>query len=566
MGAAVLAWVVVAAALLERAAERVRAGEAAVRVAQARITASSISAPQSPDLLAPVVADFGAAHADLASPLVSPLDVLPVIGRQLRTVRTLASAAHRVGDIGDRAIAQARAALRAPHTTGPERVAAADALAEAATTADRGLAGVSLGRDHALVGFVRTRYDEFAGRLAKVQAGVHRGAEAARATAVLLRGPTHLLLLGANNAEMRNGSGMFLSAAELDIVNGTITVGSVQATSDLVLQTDAVAPIGSYGTVWSAFLANADFRNLGVSPRFDTTAALAARMWQARTGQAVDGVMSVDIDALHALLGVAGPVSAGGRRVGAADVVQFLMHDQYVGLAGTDVDAAARHEQLGEIARAALDTFQHGGFASGALAAALPAMVAGRHLMMWSSQPALERAWQAAGVAGTVRADTLLLAVQNMGVNKLDRFLSVSTDVSIAPSGTGTAVRVTAHLVNSVGAGQPAYIAGKGAGGEPPYTYRAYVTLSMPVSASALRVDGADTAAASGADGPIRTVAVLRDVAPGQLIDVVFTFRLTGVHGHLQVESAARVPAATVRVIGVAGAPISDEHRPRIEW
>ena len=559
-----MVWLGIVGVLAARVAAHVTAGEAAVRAAQG-MKASAITDPNGPDLMAPVASDFGAAHRDLANPLLAPIRILPVVGRQLRTVDHLAAAAEQVGTVGDAALQQARAVLRAPHADGPQRLAAIRALATAAATADARMSRISLGSDQALIGPLQSRYNDFAARLVKAKAGLHRGALAAQAAAQLLAGPSHVLLLAANNAEMRNGSGMFLSLVDLELDGGHITIGPVRTSGDFQVAPGAVPLSGGYASPWGGYQANIDWRNLGVTPRFDETGALAAQMWQANTGQPVDAVMSLDIDGVQALLTATGPVHAGTELVGADNVVQLLMHDQYLGSGGASADASARHEQLGRIADAAFGAIQRGGYDAGKLASSLPAVVAGRHLMMWSKQPALEADWAGAGVSGALSADTLLPAVQNMGANKLDEFLAVSSDIAVQPGLATTVVTVTVHLANSTPPGQPPYIAGNGIVGEPPNTYRAYVTLTMPVSVFNISVDGSTEAPVSGADGPIRTAAVLRDLGPGHQVSVAFTFSLPGPHGHLQLESQARVPAATITVVG-PHQTFADDRRPRIDW
>lgn len=186
--------------------------------------------------------------------------------------------------------------------------------------------------------------------------------------------------------------------------------------------------------------------------------------------------------------------------------------------------------------------------------------------MMWSRDPAIEADWTGAGVSGSLAADSLMIAVQNMGANKLDNYLTVSSDVAVQPGLASTVVTVTAHLANATPPGQPPYVAGDGTAGEPPNTYRAYVTLTMPVSAFDISVDSSTEAQVSGPDGPIRTVAVLRDVAQGAQLTVTLTFSLPGAHGHLQVESAARVPSASITILGATAQPLADDQRPRIVW
>ena len=176
---------------------------------------------------------------------------------------------------------------------------------------------------------------------------MHKGAIAARQTATLLQGPSQLLLLAANNAEMRDGSGMFLSATQVDISDGVVKIGTVSDTADLVLGPGLVPLTGGYASVWGPYLADREWRNLGMSARFDETAAMAAQMWKARTGNDVSGVMTLDIGGLQMLLVGTGPVDAAGREVTADNVVQLLMHDQYLSETGASGATIARHEQLG---------------------------------------------------------------------------------------------------------------------------------------------------------------------------------------------------------------------------
>ena len=562
----VVGWLALVGVTLLRVNRHVRDGVAAVSAAQGKLDAATISDPQSPDLLAPVAADFGAAHRDLDNPLLAPVRLLPVAGRQLRAVRNLAAAAQQVGTIGQAAILRARAALRAPHATGPDRVAAINALAAAAGEADSRLAHVSLGSRTALFGFIGRKYDDFARRLDKVKAGVHKGAVAAKETAALLHGPSHLLLLAANNAEMRDGSGMFLSATQVDIDAGTMRIGQVYETAGLALAPGAVALAPGYASVWGPYLANEEWRNLGMSARFDETAALAARMWKAKTGNDVDGVLAIDIAGLRMLLAGTGPVDASGTVVTTDNVVPLLMHDQYLSTAGQSAEGQARRDELSRIANSVVQAVQRGGFDTGAVAKLVPAIVAGRHLMLWSASPASEAAWQAAGVGGVLGPDTLLAAVQNMGVNKLDEFTGLTTDVHVV-GGAPSRVTVVFHITNRTPGGQPPYIAGVGIAGVPPNTYLALATLTMPGDADHVLVDGAAVANNSGLDGPTRVVAALRKVPPGATVDLTITFTLPGPHGRLQIESAARVPAATISVATPAATRTdSDERRPLVGW
>ena len=71
-------------------------------------------------------------------------------------------------------------------------------------------------------------------------------------------------------------------------------------------------------------------------------------MWQAETGQHVDGVIAVDVEALHQILEVTGPVTLhDGTSVNADDVVQVLTHDQYEGLIDNPTAASRPRPRAG---------------------------------------------------------------------------------------------------------------------------------------------------------------------------------------------------------------------------
>ncbi len=105
-------------------------------------------------------------------------------------------------------------------------------------------------------------------------------------------------------------------------------------------------------------------------------------MWPAARGQEVDGVLALDVIALQALLRATGPIQVEGEQLDADNVVQNLLHDQYVGL---DLDAPAnqevRRERLAGVARAALEALERPELDGRLLAEELAAAARGRHLL-----------------------------------------------------------------------------------------------------------------------------------------------------------------------------------------
>jgi hypothetical protein len=567
VGVLVVGWVVVVGTMIGIAAWHVQRGQRAVRAAQGRLNVSDVANPNSPDRLAPVRREFAAAHALLGNPLVAPLRLVPVAGRQLRAVTSLAAATTRVAVIGQATIGKARVALNAPRRTGPQRLVAVRSLTADAAEADRELAKIDPGTSRALVGAVAHAHSEFVTRLAKLRTGLARGIAGGTAADVLLSGPRHELVLMANNAEMRVGSGMFLSAATLDTSNGSLHLGDVHATPDLLLPGDGVLPFtGDMADRWGWLHPNREWRNLGVSPQFDATAALAARMWQAAHGEPVDGVLSLDIEALKALLTGTGPIAVDGQQISAGNVEQLLLHDQYLTVTTENASQAAHKERLGRIAHAALQALQDGNFSVGRLASALGGVTAGRHFLAWSPDASQQRRWQDAGVAGTLGPDSLLVGVANRGGNKLDPYLAVDSAISVRPGPTATQVTVTVHLANRTPAGQPDYIMGTFPGsGVQPGDYLGLVSVTMPGTATGVAVDGSAKVNAYGRDGPTKVVAVQKVVRPGGTAEVVVHFGLPEAHGTMRVSASARVPAVKWALVGSPTRWVDDQAR-LIAW
>ena len=100
-------------------------------------------------------AEFRQAKSLLDSPLMAPIDVLPVLGRQLRSVQDLAGAAGQVSDIGAVAVTEARGVLNAPHHLGPDRITALRRLAQLGQQTNAALARIDTGPSEALIGPVR---------------------------------------------------------------------------------------------------------------------------------------------------------------------------------------------------------------------------------------------------------------------------------------------------------------------------------------------------------------------------------------------------------------------------
>jgi len=544
-----LAWGALSALDLYRAARAVKRGADSINEVRNELHADDITQERAVPPLRAAAFEFGQAHGLLGRPELAPLRLLPFGGRQLRSVDALSAAAAKVSQLGVGAVHQAHLIL-AEHSHTPEaRLQLLRDLSTLANTTDAQLRTITLGPSSGLVGPLATRRAEFATDLTRAVNGLTQAGATADALVDFLGNNRNYLILAANNAEMRAGSGMFLQAGVITTDGaGKFALRSVGSTQDLLLPAPGPPMPADLAARWGFLQPNQEWRNLATTPRFDTTAELAARMWQAKTGQHVDGVLAVDVAALQAVLEVSGPITAGGITVDANSVVPYLTHDQYLGIPDGDPDLEVqRHDHLGVLATAVFDTVNATEVSLADLAQGLAKAADGRHILAWSSDPAVEQKWVTAGVGGRLGPDDVSLAVLNRGGNKLDPFLAVSSQMSFRPDGGGSVVEVTVQLRNQVPSGQPSYIAGTGReAGAVPGSYIGFVTLDVPARAGNLQVVGDQPVVAAGSDGPDNLVQAAQVVIPpGQGASVVFRFRLAGLHGQLRVLPSARIPAVS---------------------
>jgi len=557
--AVVVVWIVAAVVVLVVGLLHASHGISDVQQAKARLSASDIVSNHPTAALAAAGREFDAANGLLRSPLLAPLDIVPVVGRQLRSVQDLSSASGRVVHIGERAITDARTILHQPHHSGPDRVAALRRLAQLATTTDAALGRIDTGPSTALVGPVATKHDTFVRDVADVRTQLRHASAVAGTMAGILQGPQSYLLVMANNAEMRAGSGDFLEVGVLDTNNGHLALSGIKPTVTIPVPPGKVTATGDLAARWGWLKPGQDWRNLGYTPQFEVNAPVAAQMWAAETGQHVDGVLVVDVETLRRLLQVTGPITLPDRSVATADtVVSDLVHDQYVGLTDNPTGAQARaegtrQERLGPLAKATLDALQNESLDLKSVADAMTEATQGRHLLAWSAQPSAEDAWQLGGVAGSLTSDSALAAVINRGGNKLDQYLSVKAGLSLQAHGNApTAGTLTVRLHNYTPPGQSQFIAGPYPGLGATYgEYLGLLAVNLPAEARGLRIDGGPPLVAFGAEGPAWVIATPVDVKAGQVATFVVHFSMPAGHGRLTVVPSARLNPVQWRYRGV---------------
>lgn len=565
----IVIWVAASALDVFLAARHVRQGANEVQAARSSLSADGLlaGAPLAP--LRSAESSFASAHRLLSSPLLWPVDVLPVLGRQLRSVQDLSVAAGQVSRTGVKTVGETKALLKLPHTAGPDRITTLRRLAKLASTTHASLRHIDLGPLNALIGPLAKERAKFSTELSQVQTTLARTAAATTAAVSILKGPQQYLLLTGNNAEMRAGSGAFLEAGTVSTEDGNLHLDGLQPATTLTLPVGAVHVGGDLAARWGFLLPGVDWRNLGLTPQFDVNGALAARMWKADTGQQVDGVMALDVAGLQQLLTVTGPVTtSSGSVVSASNIDQLLLHDQYVGegfstTSTKEVDGA-RVDELGSLASAVMAALETKPLDLHTMVDALASATAGRHLMLWSADPSTEAVWRSTGVSGQLTPVSLAADVINRGGNKLDQYLKVQTSLHLVTHGSQTTASLTVTLANNTPPGQSPFIAGPNPDLNTTYgEYVGIVAVNLPNDVRNLALVPGESAVVDGPEGPTLLVGVNVDLLPGTTKQVVFHFSFPEPHGSLTVNPSARIPPVSWTVDGKA---FSDKSPHTVTW
>ena len=278
--------------------------------------------------------------------------------------------------------------------------------------------------------------------------------------------PRHYLVAASNPTETR-GTGGFLGAFTVMTVDGgEMTFGPVTPVQDLVNVPagELPWPDPSLEQRYDAYGGSGNWMNINLTPDFPSAARLIEQLYEATTGLAVDGVLTVDPFAFEELIALTGPVDLPGHgTVGADEVVRFVTHDAYAEI--TDPDE--RKRLIGEVALAALQGLvaEADAVPPRALLEAFGRMFARGAVRIHATDPEVQALLVELGVDGALDVDTpdVLAVFANSGTaSKIDFYLSrtIHYDVVLGDDRSAAAT-LTVEMVNDAPtSGEVAYVIG----------------------------------------------------------------------------------------------------------
>jgi hypothetical protein len=286
-----------------------------------------------------------------------------------------------------------------------------------------------------------------------------------------------------NPFELRAGGGYIGTYSLLSADRGTLSVvrsGDTHDLPDFNITSGHAGyvppPAAMHGLLqqksWS-------FEDTNFYPDFPEDAKAAMGFAQADFGTGVDGLISIDLYAVAALLGVTGPITVPGYRGALTkdNAIQTIM--------AADLSDPAHKQVISSVAGplmqrvAALDSGQWLG-----LVQVINQLATGRHLQVYFTSDQAESEMQRLGLAGdlavTGDGDFLYPAESNFGGNKANFFLARRFQLSVSRSGDRLHHVLTESLALDLRQAPPWYVV--------PYVF--FDRVMLPADASGIQVTG----------------------------------------------------------------------------
>ncbi|MGP4031788.1 DUF4012 domain-containing protein [Pseudarthrobacter sp. 1C304] len=357
-------------------------------------------------------------------------------------------------------------------------------------------------------------------------------------------GERNYLLIIQNNAEARASGGIPGALAVLALDDGKLTLGAQSSGSAVGAMSPVIQVDPEQQQIYSTRLGKF-MQDVNLTPDFPTAAATAQTMWERKTNQRVDGVVSMDPIALGYVLDATGPVKLSDSRLlgvtsgdlptelNAKNVASTLLSDVY-----SEIELPEHQDAY--FAAVAKEIF--GALSDGThidakgLIKGISRGAAENRIMLWSATQAEQSVINKYPLSGSIAGPSVAPAEFGVYFNdgtgaKMDFHVKRAVQLVKKCAVDGyeqVTVRITStsNAPADAATSLPAYVTGGGIYGVPAGTVRTNVITYGPVQANVetAMVDGAKTdfAAHHHSNRPVGMVTVT--LAPGQSSTVEMTF------------------------------------------
>lgn len=504
-----------------------------------------------------------AAARDAANdPLWKVASALPLLGPNLQAASEVATSADDVARLGAMPLVKAYKSLNwaglAPTPSGIdlEPLRAAAPQVQAATHAVRESSQRLNEIDtKELMPQISDPLIQARDELAALSEGLESAADVTKLAPAMLGADEkrRYLLMVQNNSESRATGGIPGALAVLSLDKGKLTLDS-QTSAGAMGTFDPPVPIDPEQEAIFSKRVGKFMQDVNLTPDFPTTASTAQQMWEKKTGERLDGVLSLDPVALSFLLEATGPIQITTpemRAIGAGlpatltsdNVVRTLLSDAYAAIDSPDLQdlyfAGAAKQIFGALSSGKTDAKK--------LLESLSKGVNEHRILLWSDSTD-ERATIGKYPLGGMVSGTAISPAQfgiyfNDGTGaKMDYWIRRSVQVVKDCTRDGyreVAVRVTSTNTapKEAATSLPAYVTGDGAFGVPPGSVQTNVVAYGPVQSNIDTVvkDGQKIPFAAQRHGQRAVGTSTIRLAPGETSSLEFNF------GHIVQNAAPEV-------------------------
>lgn len=351
------------------------------------------------------------------------------------------------------------------------------------------------------------------------------------------------LLMIQNNAEARASGGIPGALTVVTFDHGKLSLGTQKSAGDLGIMSPNIPVDQHQQQIYSSRLGKY-MQDVNLTPDFPTAAATAQAMWGRKTGQQVDGVISIDPVMLSYILQITGPVVVSGPELDTAraaglpteltgsNVVSTLLSDVYAKIPNPKLQDA----YFAGVAKEVFAALSSGkGEAKGLIAGISRGAEEGR-VLVWSADSSEQAKISKYPLSGSISGPSVSPAQFGIYFNdgtgaKMDYYVRRKIQIIKECPADGyeqIKVRVTSTNTAPADAAKslPAYVTGDGAFGVPPGLVQTNIVAYGPVQANveSAAVDGQKTPFAPyiHANRPVGVIA--QQLAPGETKIVEFTF------------------------------------------
>ncbi|MDQ0118083.1 hypothetical protein J2T22_001260 [Pseudarthrobacter defluvii] len=477
---------------------------------------------------------------------------LPWVGANLGAISEVARSADDVSSLGLTPLVNVFESLDWDSLTpsdsgtdlGPLRTAAPSvaSAAYAVRTSSERLQGIDTTQ---LLPQVAKPLQDAAAELKQATGALDTAADAAQLLPAMLGGDgaRNYLLIIQNNAETRASGGIPGALATLTLDKGRLSLGAQSSAVDVGSMSPPVLVDDQQQQIYSTRLGKY-MQDVNLTPDFPTAAATAQKMWERKTGQRVDGVLSIDPVVLGYVLDVTGPVILNGPELMEAEAVGLpseLNGGNVVPTLLSDVYAKIQKPKQQDVyfAGVAKEIFVALSSGKGESKGLIQGLTKGTEegrVLVWSANSSEQMLISKYRLSGSVEGQSISPAEFGVYFNdgtgaKMDYYVKRTVKLIKECPADGyeqTTVRVTSTNTapDDAATSLPAYVTGAGAFGIAPGMVQTNVVAYGPAQANveSANVDGQKTPFAPyiHANRPVGVVA--QQLAPGESKTVDFTF------------------------------------------